>query len=156
MAQLVLPFMTDPVAGVTEMAPRDPTRKAVVAASVWDHAGGHGPLSAVLGGASPSSIRELEGEARAGRVRREGHLAELFRAAGLRRPRGHERSWVGVEHPTFEEWWEPFTLGVGTVGSFMTTRSPEEMVALREACRAILPPAPFTLKARAWTVVARV
>jgi SAM-dependent methyltransferase len=43
LAQLVVHFMTDPVAGLAEMA--RVTRRRVVAACVWDHAGGQGPLS---------------------------------------------------------------------------------------------------------------
>ena len=151
-AQLVVHFMADPVAGLREM--RRVTRDGgTVAACVWDHAGGQGPLSPYWE-AAQSLYPDVEGEGeRAGS--REGHLAELFREAGLE-PTEDTALWVSVEHPTFEEWWEPFTLGVGTPGSFMKTRTPEQMDALREASRAILPPAPFTLKARAWTVVARV
>ena len=45
LAQLVVHFMADPSAGVAEM--RRVTRPdGVVAACVWDHAGGQGPLSA--------------------------------------------------------------------------------------------------------------
>ena len=110
--------------------------------------GWSGPAQPVLGGC-PVLYPHLEGEgARAGSA--QGHLAELFREAGLA-PTEDTSISVSVEHATFEEWWEPFTLGVGTVGSFITTRNPDEMVALREACRAILPPAPFTITARAWT-----
>ena len=44
LGQLVVHFMADPVAGLTEMA-RVTRRGGVVAACVWDHAGGGGPLS---------------------------------------------------------------------------------------------------------------
>jgi len=43
-AQLVVHFMADPVAGLTEMA-RVTRPDGVVAACVWDHAGSQGPLS---------------------------------------------------------------------------------------------------------------
>jgi SAM-dependent methyltransferase len=43
LAQLVVHFMADPVAGLREMG-RVPKARGVVAACVWDHAGGHGPL----------------------------------------------------------------------------------------------------------------
>jgi ubiquinone/menaquinone biosynthesis C-methylase UbiE len=42
-AQLVVHFMPDPVAGLAEMA-RVTRPQGVVAACVWDHAGGRGPL----------------------------------------------------------------------------------------------------------------
>ena len=45
LAQLVVHFMSDPGAGVAEMR-RVTRRDGVVAACVWDHAGGQGPLSA--------------------------------------------------------------------------------------------------------------
>ena len=44
LAQLVVHFMADPVAGLREMA-RVTRKQGVVAACVWDHAGGQGPLS---------------------------------------------------------------------------------------------------------------
>src|SRR5688572_14220449 len=46
LAQLVVHFMSDPVAGLAEMA-RVTRSDGVVAACVWDHAGGQGPLSAL-------------------------------------------------------------------------------------------------------------
>jgi ubiquinone/menaquinone biosynthesis C-methylase UbiE len=43
LAQLVIHFMADPLGGLREM--RRVTRaRGLVAACVWDHAGGHGPL----------------------------------------------------------------------------------------------------------------
>ena len=48
LAQLVVHFMSDPVAGLREMA-RVTRPGGVVAASVWDHAGNGGPLDAFLG-----------------------------------------------------------------------------------------------------------
>src|SRR5687768_3455077 len=44
LAQLVVHFMADPVGGLREMV-RVTRKHGVVAACVWDHAGGHGPLS---------------------------------------------------------------------------------------------------------------
>src|SRR5438128_2448170 len=44
LAQLVVHFMADPVAGLREMV-RVTRTQGVVAACVWDHAGGGGPLS---------------------------------------------------------------------------------------------------------------
>ena len=49
---------------------------------------------------------------------REGHLAELFDAAGLRDIEATTLT-ASLEHPTFEEWWEPFTRGVGPAGSYL-------------------------------------
>ena len=55
---------------------------------------------------------------------------------------------MSVEHPTFEEWWEPFTLGVGPAGAYVAGLDDDASARLREQLRAMLPPAPFTLTAR--------
>ena len=80
---------------------------------------------------------------------REGHLGELFDSAGLREI---EETYleVSAEHPTFEEWWEPFELGVGPAGAYAARLDPERRTALRERCRERLPDAPFVVTARAW------
>jgi hypothetical protein len=62
---------------------------------------------------------------------------------------------VSVEHPTFEEWWEPFTLGVGPAGSYVAGLDPERRARLQEHCRSSLPDAPFVLTASAWTALGR-
>src|SRR5262245_52695003 len=81
LAQLVVHFMSDPVAGLGEMG-RVTRSGGSVAACVWDHAdGGSGPLSVyyeALHDVDPSRSNE---SGRPGT--RPGHLAELFRAAGF-------------------------------------------------------------------------
>ena len=57
---------------------------------------------------------------------------------------------VDVEHPSFEEWWEPFTLGVGPAGAHVAGLDAKQQAQLRERCRELLPEAPFVLTARAW------
>ena len=84
----------------------------------------------------------------------EGDLRELFAGAGLSEVEETTVS-VTVEHPTFEEWWEPFTLGVGPAGSYVAGLDPERQERLREQCRASLPDAPFRLTAHAWTARGR-
>ena len=55
-----------------------------------------------------------------------------------------------VEHPTFEDWWEPFTFGVGPAGAYARSLDEDELEALKERCREVLPNPPFTLHAVAW------
>jgi SAM-dependent methyltransferase len=146
LAQLVVHFMTDPVAGLREMA-RVTRPGGVLAACVWDHGGGKGPVSPFF-----ATARELDPAApdeswRAGT--REGQLAELFREAGIRDVEDGTLA-VTVEHPTFDEWWEPFTLGVGPAGSYAAGLEPERRAALRERCRHLLPPEPFAITGMAW------
>ena len=146
LAQLVVHFMSDPVAGLAEMA-RVTRRGGVVAASVWDHAGGHGPLAAFWQAASEMDPEVDDESRRAGT--RQGHLAELFEAAGLREIEETAHS-ASLEHPTFEAWWEPFTLGVGPAGSHVAGLDAEKQSELRERCRSRLPTPPFVLTATAW------
>ena len=146
LAQLVVHFMSDPAAGVAEMM-RVTRQDGVVAACVWDHAGGQGPLS-VLWEAARELDPEVEDESRLLGTR-EGDLARLFESVVLREVEATALS-VGVEHPSFEEWWEPFTLGVGPAGAYVTGLEPERRAQLREHCRELLPDAPFVLTARAW------
>ena len=61
---------------------------------------------------------------RTSRAPREGELGELFRQAGLRDVEAKSLS-VEVEHQTFEEWWEPFTLGVGPAGAYANGLDPD-------------------------------
>jgi SAM-dependent methyltransferase len=151
LAQLVVHFMSDPVAGLAEMA-RVTRGDGVVAACVWDHAGGQGPLSLFW-----AAVRELdpgvEDESHLAGAR-EGHLAELFAAAGLREI-DEATLTSSLQHDSFDEWWQPFTGGVGPAGTYVARLDPERRADLRERCRAMLPAAPFTLTARAWAARGR-
>jgi SAM-dependent methyltransferase len=146
LAQLVVHFMADPVRGLREMA-RVTRTHGVVAACVWDHAGGQGPL-AVFWAAALELDRDAEDESQLAGAR-EGRLAQLFRAAGLHGVKEGVLS-VDVEHPSFEEWWEPFTLGVGPAGVYAAGLDAARQAQLRERCRELLPAAPFVSTARAW------
>lgn len=115
LAQLVVHFMAHPVTGLREMA-RVTRKHGVVAACVWDHAGGRGPLG-LFWEAAHELDPEVEDESRLAGAR-EGHLAQLFEAAGLHDIEEGALS-VTVEHPSFEDWWEPFTLGVGPAGGYV-------------------------------------
>jgi SAM-dependent methyltransferase len=146
LAQLVVHFMSDPVAGLREMA-RVTARDGVVVACVWDHAGGTGPL-----GLFWSTARELDPDIvdeshLAGA--RAGHLAELFAAAGLRDIESTTLS-ADLEMPTFDAWWEPFTRGAGPAGAYVGSLAAPQRDALRDRCRSLLGTEPFTIAARAW------
>ena len=118
-----------------------------VVACVWDHAGGLGPLGLFWRAAHDLDPGVRDESSLAGA--REGHLAELFEAAGL-----HDVETAtlvaDLEHPTFEAWWEPFTRGVGPAGAYVATLDPAGQAALRERCRSLLPDGPFVIPARAW------
>jgi SAM-dependent methyltransferase len=151
LAQLVVHFMADPVAGLGEM--RRVTRPGgTVAACVWDHAGSGGPLSTfwqAVHDTDPSATGEAE---LAGT--REGHLAELFAAAGLREIESVTLT-VQVGFASLADWWDPFTLGVGPAGAYVATLDEEHRSVLLARCADLLPPAPFRVSATAWAARAR-
>ena len=152
LAQLVVHFMTDPVLGLREMS-RVTRPGGVVAACVWDHAGGRGPLTAFW-----SAVRQLDPAADdesdlAGA--REGHLAMLFAQAGLDQAQATTLT-VRVRHASFEQWWEPFTLGVGPAGAYAASLTPERRAELREQCRRLLPAGPFEVSVTVWAVTCRI
>ena len=151
LAQLVVHFMDDPVAGLREMA-RVTRKDGVVAACVWDHVAGGGPLSLFWEAARELDPDVADESQLAGA--REGHLGELFQAAGLHEVEESALS-VHVEHPSFEDWWEPFTLGVGPAGAYAAGLDAGRRAQLRERCRELLPEAPFVLSARAWAARGR-
>jgi SAM-dependent methyltransferase len=146
LAQLVVHFMTDPVAGLRDMA-RVTRPEGVIAACVWDHAGQRTPISTFWRAARELSLGLQDESALAGA--HEGHLVELFKASGLRHV---EDAVLGarVKYSRFDDWWEPFSYGVGPAGAVYKTLSPDQRARLRERCEALLPPAPFELASFAW------
>jgi SAM-dependent methyltransferase len=148
LAQLVVHFMTDPVAGLGEMA-RVTRPAGVVAACVWDHAGGTSPLATFW-----RAVHDLDRTARDEADlpgAREGHLAQLCQAAGLQRIESSSLT-VSVRFETFADWWEPFTLGVGPAGAYVLKLDEDQHELLRARCEQLLPTAPFPVNASAWCV----
>jgi SAM-dependent methyltransferase len=146
LAQLVVHFMTDAVAGLREMA-RVTRAGGTVAACVWDHAGGRGPLGTFWDVARELDDTVTDESHLAGA--REGHLAELLAAAGL----GDIASTTLAAdrgHDTFDGWWEPYTQGVGPAGAYVQGLEAARRDALRGALHARLGPGPFTIEARCW------
>jgi SAM-dependent methyltransferase len=145
-AQLVVQFMTDPVAGLSEMT-RVTRAQGVVAACVWDFAGERAPVSTFWHAARDLDPDVVDETGLAGG--HAGHLGELFRAAGLGEVEEVTLS-ASAEYATFDEWWGPFTLGVGPAGAYARTLGDTARSALRERCRQLLPEAPLRLTAVAW------
>lgn len=150
LAQLVVHFMADPVAGLREMG-RVTRPGGTVAASVWDCTGPTGPLSVFW-----DAVHELDpaapGEAQLAGSR-EGHLAELAQEAGLADVRPTSLT-VRVPFASFEDWWAPYLLGVGPAGAYVAGLDATARDELAERCRASLPEPPFEHAATAWVVVA--
>lgn len=85
---------------------------------------------------------------------REDDLRDLFAAAGIE-DIAADAVEVDVIHQDFEEWWEPFTLGVGPAGAYVASLAPSDQEDLEQAARERLPEGPFTLTSRAWAVRGR-
>jgi SAM-dependent methyltransferase len=146
LAQLVVHFMEDAVAGIREMA-RVTRPGGVVAASVWDIAGDRAPISPFWQAARELHPNPPDESRRAGA--RQHQLTELFEAAGLREVEEVEHT-ASVGYESFDEWWRPYTFGVGPAGAFALSLSEEDRDALRATCRANLPDAPFRIDSVAW------
>lgn len=148
LANLVVHFMSDPVAGLREMG----RVGGLVGATVWNHATANGPLSTFWQAAKDIDPDVADEATLPGTG--EGDLGALAREAGLRDVVEGTIT-VTVPYASFEEWWEPYTLGVGPAGDHVKQLDEDARETLRRHCAALLPDGPFTVDATAWTVLAR-
>ena len=151
-ASLVVHFMKDPAAGLTEMR-RVARPGGLVAATVWDMVSGTGPLDLFW-----QEARDLDPDVTGERLLAgvaEGQLAELFATAGMSR---HEATTLSVRlrFASFDEWWDPFTMGVGPAGSYVAGLDPDRRARLCDRCAELAGPPPFDVSGSAWCVVAHV
>lgn len=146
LAQLVVHFMSDPLGGLSEM--RRVTRPGGrVSACVWDHGGGTGALSAfwrAILAVDPTVTDEssLPGS-------NAGDLTALLVDAGLREVTEVPLT-VAVPFATFDDWWEPYTLGVGTAGVAFAALAADQQDRVVTLLRDELGDGPFTVTATAW------
>jgi SAM-dependent methyltransferase len=159
LSQLVVNFMGDAEAGVREMA-RVTRPGGVVAACVWDYAGGMTLLRAFWDAAREVDPDGAAAAADEGAVMRwcaEGELAELWRAAGLRDVRSGPLA-ASAAYTGFEDLWSPFLAGVAPSGAFCRSLDEDRRAALHDALRRRLGvgEGPFELSARAWAAAGTV
>lgn len=152
LAQLVVHFMSDPVAGLASMH-RVTRPGGTVAACVWDYDEGGSPLSLFWQAARDLDPGAPGEDARPGT--RRGQLKDLLREAGLVDVEECTLT-VEVPHPSLEDWWGPFTLGVGPAGDYVSGLDVDQVVRLVQRCRELLPAPPFTVTGRAWAARGRV
>jgi ubiquinone/menaquinone biosynthesis C-methylase UbiE len=145
-AQLVVHFMADPVVGLREMK-RVTNVGGSVSVSVWDHAGDRTPLAVFWQAAREldPDVHDESGLAGA----REGHLAELLAAAGLTSIE-EEALKASARFTSFDDWWEPFTFGIGPAGAYLHKLDERGREELRDRCERAFPSAPFTVDTVAW------
>jgi SAM-dependent methyltransferase len=153
-SQLALNFMSDPVAGVTEMR-RVARPGGMIAACVWDYAGEMALLRTFWDAArtvDPASVVLDEGVTMPHCTPAE--LSALWTGAGL-----HDVEVAvlmpSVSYSSFDSLWQPFLAGVAPSGAYTAGLDEGNRAALRDEffCQLGSPQGPLVLTARAWAVV---
>jgi SAM-dependent methyltransferase len=154
LAQLVVNFMADADAGVTEMR-RVVRPGGTVASCTWDYSGGMTMLR-TFWDAALALDPDTPDEARTMRYHDSQDLRELWLRAGLGAVET-DALVVEASYRDFDEYWEPFTGGVGPAGAYCLSLDLDRRAVLREECRRRLgdPDGPFVLSAKAWAVKGR-
>jgi SAM-dependent methyltransferase len=154
LSQLVVNFMSDADAGVAEMR-RVVRPGGTVAACTWDYSGGMTMLR-IFWDAALALDPEAWDEARNMRYQDVDSLRELWLRTGLGLVET-DALVVETSYRDFDDFWEPFTGGVGPAGAYCLSLDPDRRAALREECRRRLgdPDGAFTLSATAWAVKGR-
>jgi ubiquinone/menaquinone biosynthesis C-methylase UbiE len=150
---LVIAFMRDPDAGMRQMA-RVTKPGGRVGVCMWDIAGGRMTMLRMFWSAMKAVKPDVEDERqRAGTS--EGDIAERLERAGLHDVAGGALE-VSADYTDFNDFWEPFTFGVGPAGKTFANLEDEDKAVVREAIRGELPDGPFSLDARSWYATATV
>jgi ubiquinone/menaquinone biosynthesis C-methylase UbiE len=154
LSQLVVNFLSDPEAGLREMA-RVTRQGGVVAGCVWDYGGGMTMLRTFWEAAAaldPEGATPLM-EHHTMRFSRPEELGDLWGSSLT----GVTVSPLDVEasYDDFDDLWAPFPTGVGPAGAYAASLDQDAQSRLRNevARRLGSPKGSFTLSARAWCAV---
>jgi len=151
LAQLVVNFLPDPVAGAREMA-RVTRPGGAIAACTWDYGDGMTMLHTFW-----ESARALDpgapDEARTMAIQTAADLRGVWEGADIAEIETGELV-VETGYRDFDDLWQPFLGGPGPAGAYTAGLDPAPQAALRDEFRARLgsPTGPFTLRAKAWAV----
>ncbi|GEL94425.1 SAM-dependent methyltransferase [Cellulomonas composti] len=150
-ANLVVPFMADPAAGIGQMR-RVARPGASVVVTVWDHVHDRGAASMfwrAVRDVVPQPEAVGEGILMAAI---ESRLEALCEEGGLRGLRTSDVT-VTLGFDSFEQWWDPFELSVGPAGDYYAGLDDELRVAVRARAAELFGPGPFDVAATARVVV---
>jgi SAM-dependent methyltransferase len=154
LSMLVLNFIPDAAGAVREVR-RVLRPGGTFAAATWDYTGGMQMLHTFWDTAAsldPDSIDEAE----AGMpFRRAGELSSLFRDCGLADVEETVLE-VTAEFQSFEDYWQPFSLGIGPAGAYVGRLDESAKAQLERALHERVGDAPiFALQARAARGISR-
>lgn len=157
LAQLVVNFMTDPPAGISEMA-RVTRTHGHVSAAVWDYQGEMTLLRAFWDAATatdPAAAERDEGATMP--YCTPDTLQQLWADSGLEHV-AVSSAVVSAAYENFEDLWRPLETGVGPAGAYTASLAPEPRATLKGQLQRTLNvnERPFRLTARAWIVTGRV
>lgn len=156
LSQLVVNFMTDALAGVSEMK-RVTRDGGTVTSAVWDYRGQMTLLRTFWDAAVATDARAGErDEGRAMGYCTPDELLQLWSRVGLDEL-DVSAAVVSATYAGFEDLWAPVDAGVGPVGVYVATLSADHRAAVKQEYRRRLGvgDAPFELTARAWIVTGR-
>jgi SAM-dependent methyltransferase len=152
LAQLVLHFLDDPVAGLVEMS-RVTRPGGIVAANTWNFpemllVSTFWRAARTITPAAPAETLELASL---------DDLARLGRRAGLEDVVGEPLD-VSARYESFDELWASFQRGVGPAGDYISNVDPETREAIRDEYHRRIgePEGSFALSAQSWALRGRV
>ncbi len=151
LAQLVVNFMTDARAGVTEMA-RVTRRGGRVSAATWDYGQDMTMLRAFWDAAiAVDPAGAAHDEAVTMRYCKPDELRDLFYEVGLVNA-SIDAAEPSARYESFDDLWQPLLAGIGPSGLYLRSLDESNQAAFKVAYRRILgvDDSPFTLTARAW------
>lgn len=128
LAQLVLPFVSDPVAALDEFV-RVASPGGCIGVCVWDYEQEMEMLR-IFWDAALVGDPDAPDEARVLPFSRPGECVALFEKAGVVDVEEGVLT-VASSYQDFDELWGGFLLGIGPAGQYLTSRSPEAREAIR-------------------------